>query len=54
MLSRLAAGIRGGSLILNLPGSPKAIKENLEVALPALGHGLDILRGGPVDCAVLS
>ena len=52
ILSRLAAGIRGRSLIINLPGSPKAIKENFETVLPSLGHGLDILRGGPTDCAV--
>ena len=52
MLSRLASGIRGRSLIVNLPGSPKAIKENLEVVIPALGHGLDILREEDADCAV--
>ena len=51
MLSRLAAGIRKRSLVVNLPGSPKAIKENLEVVIPALDHGLDILRGESVDCA---
>lgn len=50
MLSRAAAGIRGGSLILNLPGSPKAARENLEAVLPALEHGLKMLRGGPADC----
>jgi molybdenum cofactor synthesis domain-containing protein len=51
MLSRMAAGIRGGSLIINLPGSPKALKENLESVLPALEHGLEMLTGGPADCA---
>jgi molybdenum cofactor synthesis domain-containing protein len=51
MLSRMAAGIRGGSLIVNLPGSPKALKENLEAVLPALTHGLEMLLGGPADCA---
>lgn len=51
MLSRAAAGIRGRTLIVNLPGSPKAAKENLEAVLPALGHGLDMLLGGPADCA---
>jgi molybdenum cofactor synthesis domain-containing protein len=51
MLSRSAAGIRGMSLIVNLPGSPKAIRENFEAVLPALGHGLEMLRGGPSDCA---
>ena len=51
MLSRAQAGIRGGTLIVNLPGSPKAIRENLAVILPALGHGLDTLRGEKTDCA---
>ena len=51
ILSRAAAGIRGRSLILNLPGSPKAAKENLEAVLPALDHGLTMLRGEPGDCA---
>ena len=53
MLSRAAAGIRGGSLIVNLPGSPKAAKENLLAVLPSLAHGLEMLRGGPADCAKL-
>jgi molybdenum cofactor synthesis domain-containing protein len=52
MLSRAAAGIRDGSLIVNLPGSPKGARENLEAVLPALEHGLEILRGRPMDCAV--
>ncbi len=51
MLSRAAAGIRGGSLIVNLPGSPKAARENLEAVLPTLEHGLKMLLGGPADCA---
>ena len=51
MLSRAQAGIRGGTLIVNLPGSPKAVKENLEAVLPTLGHGLEMLSGGPADCA---
>jgi len=51
MLSRAQAGIRGGSLIVNLPGSPKAARENLEAVLPALEHGLNMLLGGPADCA---
>lgn len=51
MLSRAAAGIRGRTLIVNLPGSPKAARENLEAVLPALDHGLVMLRGEPADCA---
>ena len=51
MLSRAAAGIRGRTLIVNLPGSPKAARENLEAVLPALDHGLVMLRGGTADCA---
>lgn len=51
MLSRAAAGIRGGTLIVNLPGSPKAARENLEAVLPTLEHGLKMLLGGPADCA---
>ena len=51
MLSRAAAGIRGGTLIVNLPGSPKAARENLEAVLPALEHGLKMLLGGPADCS---
>lgn len=50
-LSRAAAGLRGQSLIVNLPGSPKAARENLEAVLDTLGHGLQMLRGGPADCA---
>ena len=51
MLSRAQAGIRGQTLIVNLPGSPKAIRENLEAVLPALDHGLEMLRGPKRDCA---
>ncbi len=51
MLSRAAAGIRGGTLIVNLPGSPKAVAECLEYILPALEHGLEILRGTAHNCA---
>ncbi len=50
-LSRSAAGIRGGSLIINLPGSKKAAKENLEAVLPAVSHGLEMLASaGSADC----
>lgn len=45
MLSRGIAGIRGTSLIINLPGSPKGATENLGFILPHLGHGLDMLNG---------
>ena len=50
-LSRAAAGIRGRTLIVNLPGSPKAASECLEAVLPALAHGLAILRGEAENCA---
>ena len=45
MLSRAVSGIRKKTLIVNLPGSPKDVKESLEYVLPHLGHGLGILRG---------
>lgn len=51
MLSRAAAGICGRTLIINLPGSPKAARENLNVVLPSLNHSLEILTGGSMDCA---
>lgn len=51
MLSRGVAGIRGTTLIVNLPGSPKAVKENLEAVLPALEHGLHMLLGTRNECA---
>ncbi len=54
MLSRAQAGLRGGTLIINLPGSPKAAKENLEAVLPALSHGLEMLSGKDADCAKLT
>ncbi|MGN0403858.1 MAG: molybdopterin-binding protein [Bariatricus sp.] len=51
MLSRAESGIRKGTLIVNLPGSPKAVKESLEFILPELAHGLGILRGSEGECA---
>lgn len=50
MLSRGASVIRNETLIINLPGSPKAVKENLEFILPALSHGLGILTGTEQEC----
>jgi molybdopterin adenylyltransferase len=47
MLSRAVAGIRGHTLIINLPGSPKAAAENLATVLPALPHALELLRAAP-------
>lgn len=51
MLSRGASVIRGSTLIVNLPGSPKAAREGLEYLLPTLAHGLEILRGTTGECA---
>lgn len=51
MLSRAVSAIRGQTLIINLPGSPKAVRECLEYLLPALGHGLEILTGAAGNCA---
>lgn len=51
MLSRGEAGIRKGTLIVNLPGSPKAVREALEYILPELKHGLGILSGREGECA---
>ena len=51
MLSRAAAGIRGQTLIVNLPGSPKGAVENLAAVVDTLAHGLAMLRGAQADCA---
>ena len=50
MLSRAQAGIRKRTLIINLPGSPKGVRENMEVILPALKHGIEILTGRASEC----
>lgn len=49
MLSRSIAGIRGTTLVVNLPGSPKAAVENLDVVMDVLGHAMDQLAGGDHD-----
>ncbi len=51
ILSRAVAGIRGHSLIINLPGSPRAVRECLEVILQALPHALETLKGEVGECA---
>jgi molybdenum cofactor synthesis domain-containing protein len=51
MISRAMAGIRGSSLIVNLPGSPKAVRENLAVILPALKHAIEKIKGDDAECA---
>ncbi|WP_417914771.1 MogA/MoaB family molybdenum cofactor biosynthesis protein [Candidatus Electronema sp. JM] len=48
--SRGIAGLRGQTLIINLPGSAKAAKENLETVLPALAHGIEKIQGSTTDC----
>ncbi|PKM51938.1 MAG: molybdenum cofactor biosynthesis protein [Firmicutes bacterium HGW-Firmicutes-7] len=50
MLSRGISGIRGNTLIINLPGSPKAVKESLSFILEPLFHGLEILAGDTSEC----
>ncbi len=51
MISRAVAGIRGRTLIINLPGSPKGATENLAVLLPALAHTIEKIKGDERDCA---
>ena len=50
MFSRAVSGLRKKTLIINLPGSPKAVTEALEYILPRLPHGLDVLRGNVQEC----
>lgn len=52
MLSRAVSGIRGSCLIINLPGSPRAVRECLEVILPVLPHGVETLKGLGGECAL--
>lgn len=51
MLSREVTGVRNRTLIVNLPGSPKAVRESLQVILPALPHAIEVLRGEAGECA---
>lgn len=51
MISRAMVGCRGKTLIINLPGSPKGVRENLEAILKAIPHAVEKLRGDPNDCA---
>ncbi|KJU84439.1 molybdenum cofactor synthesis domain-containing protein [Candidatus Magnetobacterium bavaricum] len=51
MLSRGVAGVRGATLIINLPGSPKAVRENLRVVIDVILHAVEKIKGGMADCA---
>jgi len=50
MLSRAVAGVRGKSLIINLPGSPRAVRENLEVILDVIPHAVEKIKGDTSEC----
>ncbi len=50
MLSRAVSGIRKSTLIINLPGSPKAVKEALQFVLPVLPHAVEVLKGNTLNC----
>ena len=50
MISRAVCGVRGNTLIVNLPGSPKAVREGLEVILPAISHTIAKIQGDPEEC----
>ncbi|MBI5682819.1 MAG: molybdopterin adenylyltransferase [Deltaproteobacteria bacterium] len=52
MISRAVCGIRKQSLIINLPGSPKAVRENLAVVMPAINHTIEKIKGSTEECAV--
>jgi molybdopterin biosynthesis enzyme MoaB len=49
MLSRAVSGTRGATLIINLPGSPKGVRECLEVVLPVLPHAIELISGGRTE-----
>lgn len=51
IISRAVAGIRGKSLVINLPGSPRGARENLNFILPALRHAIEKIQGDPSECA---
>ena len=51
MLSRAVAGIRGSSLIVNLPGSPKAVKESLSIIIDVIPHAIQKIKGDTSECA---
>lgn len=50
MLSRAIAGVRGNTLIVNLPGSPAAVKENLQVIIDTIPHAIEKIKGDPTEC----
>lgn len=50
MLSRAVAGVRGGALIINLPGSPKGVRESLGAIIDVIPHAVEKIRGGTEDC----
>lgn len=52
VLSRAVAGIKGNTLIINLPGSPKAVKENLEIILDVIPHAVEKIKGDTTECAM--
>ncbi|MBI5050459.1 MAG: MogA/MoaB family molybdenum cofactor biosynthesis protein [Nitrospirae bacterium] len=51
MISRAVAGTRGKTLIINLPGSPNGVKENLQVILPVIHHAIEKIKGSKKECA---
>ena len=51
MLSRAIAGVRGNTLIINMPGSPKAVKEGLEAIMDVIPHAIEKIKGSTADCA---